>query len=227
MNLPNNKCGSCNVWLSINDANGLSRSEAIAAHCSKCRIYASYNLASTLVWNVILYENNAPVKYNIFKNSNFAAGVAERIFSWSDLTREEVAQHLEHLVQWQFWGRCEYECVVSSWPPSSKDNGTKIDVDLQLQMNWDRFVEYVYNCYIILPVGSTPIRRKTEMGVCPYCGSHNTENTEFDLDIDCLWTSLVCHACNSTWTEYLSVTYDGCTYKNKTYDQDGQECTDI
>lgn len=69
--------------------------------------------------------------------------------------------------------------------------------------------------------------RKREMCVCPKCDSDHTEMTDFEMDIDCLWTKWGCLDCEETWTEYYTLTYDGYAHNGKVYDAEGKECTDI
>ena len=69
--------------------------------------------------------------------------------------------------------------------------------------------------------------KKREMGTCPKCGSDYNEMTDYEMDIDCLWTKWSCKDCGESWSEYATLTYDGYTHDGKTYDADGKECTDI
>lgn len=69
--------------------------------------------------------------------------------------------------------------------------------------------------------------RKNEMGICPKCGADHTGMTDYEMDLDCLWTKWECHTCGESWSEYATLIYDGYVYDNKTYDADGKECTDI
>ena len=68
---------------------------------------------------------------------------------------------------------------------------------------------------------------KNEMGICPKCGSDNTEMEDMEMDVDCVWVKWYCPDCGETWSEYYTLTYDGYTYNNVTYDAEGKECTDI
>ena len=69
--------------------------------------------------------------------------------------------------------------------------------------------------------------RKNEMGICPKCGADHTRMTDYEMDLDCLWTKWECHACGESWSEYATLVYDGYCHEGKTYDADGKECTDI
>lgn len=69
--------------------------------------------------------------------------------------------------------------------------------------------------------------RKNEMGICPKCGADHTEMTDYEMDLDCLWTKWECYACGESWSEYATLIYDGYVHNDKTYDADGKECADI
>ena len=43
-----------------------------------------------------------------------------------------------------FWARCEYEVVISGWPPAHGDVDRKVDIYEQLMLNWYAFVDYVW-----------------------------------------------------------------------------------
>ena len=103
-----------------------------------------------MTWNVRLYDPNVEDvrAYNVFNNAPFAEAVRE-LFATPEQPYDKLTERVRQLAQWQFWARCEYECVVSAWPPDSRDVvvGRKIDVYQQLCWNWERFAEYVYDCY--------------------------------------------------------------------------------
>jgi hypothetical protein len=69
--------------------------------------------------------------------------------------------------------------------------------------------------------------RKIGMCDCPKCGNDNTCMDDYEMDIDCLWTTWYCPDCGESWAEYYTLTYDGYRYDGKVYDADGKECTDI
>ena len=71
------------------------------------------------------------------------------------------------------------------------------------------------------------MRRKTEMCECPKCGEVEARVEDYEFDIDCLWIKCYCTACEESWTEYATLTYDGYSYNGKVYDAEGKECLDI
>lgn len=50
-------------------------------------------------------------------------------------TFEEFKEFILHSCRYQFWSRCEYEIVVSGFPPQDKD--VKIDIYDQIEHNID------------------------------------------------------------------------------------------
>ena len=99
-----------------------------------------------LKWNTIRYDNGKIEYFNIFKNILFKEAI-EEIFRTPEQSREEIEEKVKRKAQWQFWSRCEYEVIISEWPPSSKDKNYKLDVFEQLEANWERFMDYIYDCY--------------------------------------------------------------------------------
>ena len=43
-----------------------------------------------------------------------------------------------------FWSKCEYEIIITCWPKWDKFKEEKIDVYSQLNLNWDKFVNYIW-----------------------------------------------------------------------------------
>ena len=97
-------------------------------------------------WITIIYDNGEIKYFNIFKNISFREAI-EEIFRIPELSREDIEEQVKRKAQWQFWSRCEYEIILSEWPLSSKDESYKLDVFEQLEANWERFIDYVYDCY--------------------------------------------------------------------------------
>lgn len=60
-----------------------------------------------------------------------------------DLIRYAVEERLNRLCMYYFWCKCEYEVIVSSWPPRD-DTDTKIDIYTQLRENWEIFRDIVF-----------------------------------------------------------------------------------
>ena len=129
---------------------------------------------SKLVWNIFAEEQGEIVPINIFEyNWCFLKdGLLVAKKKYKD-NFEEFADHIRSWLQHEYWSRSEYETVITSWPPYIEDEelerinkekadriekygkfyresvgltvGYKIDVFTQVMMNWDRFIEYVWN----------------------------------------------------------------------------------
>jgi hypothetical protein len=123
-------------------------------------------------WYVYIYDTNTrKVKeYDIFNHSSFAKDVKELLkyeLYWSDFV-----DRLKRIVQYHFWGRCEMEQVICSWPVYidgdelarinkeyeeynekwghypykiniKPDVGRKIDIYSQVVLNFGSFCDYV------------------------------------------------------------------------------------
>ena len=127
-----------------------------------------------MTWNVFCENINRKeiVKYNIFNHSGFANEVDELIKE--DVTRDEFDEKLRMILFYYFGSKAEYEVVITSWVPHiskeefdrlnieyekhnqqwgyypyalsiEPDVGRKVDIYSQVMMNWEQFVEYVWN----------------------------------------------------------------------------------
>lgn len=56
-------------------------------------------------------------------------------------TKEEIRKWVEREIKYQYWARCEYEIILSSWPPRTEEKGKKIDIYEQCMMNIDLIVQ--------------------------------------------------------------------------------------
>lgn len=51
---------------------------------------------------------------------------------------EEIREFIKKEAMYQWWARCQYEIIISDWPPSGKEE--KWDVYKQIKMNLDNIV---------------------------------------------------------------------------------------
>ncbi len=58
-------------------------------------------------------------------------------------TFEEFREFIRKESMYQWWGRCQYEILVSDWPSEKRTD--KIDVHYQVMMNLDIITEIVIN----------------------------------------------------------------------------------
>lgn len=62
-------------------------------------------------------------------------------------TREEWKAFVKRWGMYRFWAKCEYEVLVSCWPPQKKDVSVKIDVWQQIKNNLDLIVKLLMEEY--------------------------------------------------------------------------------
>lgn len=67
----------------------------------------------------------------------------KRCKNLDELIEYAVESRLDHLCTYYFWAKCEYEVIVSSWPPRDGSE-RKIDIYTQLKENWHIFRELVF-----------------------------------------------------------------------------------
>lgn len=60
---------------------------------------------------------------------------------------KDFSDKLQGVTMYYFWSKCEWETVIHPWVGDEKA-AKKIDVFWQLQNNWDRFVEYLWEMNI-------------------------------------------------------------------------------
>ena len=127
-----------------------------------------------MIWNVYResINNSSITEYNIFNHKGFAKDVNELLKE--NTTKDEFAEQLKRSLRYYFWGKSEYEVVITSWVTYidreelnrinseyeeyndkwghypykiniSPDVSKKIDIYSQVMMNWEQFVEYVWS----------------------------------------------------------------------------------
>ena len=88
-------------------------------------------------FNVIIYNINRE-KFEPYNVMNFF--VDEYIEDKEKLTTfDEFKEFVKHKSMWMFWSRCEYEIILSDWPPSGVEE--KWDIHRQIMMNIDIVTE--------------------------------------------------------------------------------------
>ena len=117
-------------------------------------------------WNVFIYDfNKKKIKVkNLFNisitfNEDFEV-LKDQILKGDIATKEEFADKLKSILMYTFWCRREYEIAISDLCWTYRDaademkikeyehyckTAEKIDIYSQIEMNWDRFVDYVWN----------------------------------------------------------------------------------
>lgn len=100
-----------------------------------------------LVWNVYYEDFNKRqiVSYNVFEHYRFRNEVVET-FERNEKDFENFKKEIERSLMYYFWSKCEWEIILAPWV-SAKTPEVKIDVYDQVMLNFDIFVEYIWNYY--------------------------------------------------------------------------------
>ena len=95
-------------------------------------------------WGVFVYNfnNKQIVTFNVFDHYSFYRGCIKLAKDFSG-DYEDLAEKLKREIMYYFWAKCEWEVIVSGWPPTKdRDEEIKVDVYDQIMMNWDKFFNY-------------------------------------------------------------------------------------
>lgn len=97
-----------------------------------------------LEWNVFYYDfNTKEIKVsNVFNHGRYKEEVEELLHKCTDI--DDFSDKLKSITMYYFWSKCEWETVICPWIGDDKAT-KKIDVFWQLQNNWSRFVEYLWD----------------------------------------------------------------------------------
>lgn len=104
----------------------------------------------SLEWNVF-YEDISQqiVVFNVFEHGKFLSDVAQTITKTT--TKEQLSCELKRVIFYYFGGKCEYEVFISPLFTKNEQQFKKVDVKMQLELNYQSFVNYVWSHkYIIL-----------------------------------------------------------------------------
>lgn len=66
--------------------------------------------------------------------------------------------------------------------------------------------------------------KKTSSCICPKCGETSYQHVSClggDIDGPCYIEDWVCNKCDSYWTEYYTLTWDGYNFEDQVYDYEG------
>lgn len=128
---------------------------------------------TTLVWNVFNEQDGEILPINIFEyNYKFLEDLLIAKQKYND-NFEKFAEEVRKSLQYCYWSRSEYETIITSWPPYIESEeldrlnkekeihlekhgnfyrevvelnvSHKIDIYTQIMMNWDRFIDYIWN----------------------------------------------------------------------------------
>ena len=98
-----------------------------------------------LQWNVyrINHMKNKVEVFNVFDHWSFRNKTI-KILKESK-TKTDFSEELHHLVFCYFGWKYEYEICITSVFSRQEETKEKIDIRHQLMLNWDRFIDYLWN----------------------------------------------------------------------------------
>lgn len=96
-----------------------------------------------LEWNVYYYDINKSrlETFNIFNHRGFKNAIKEIRKKYYSM--EEFKKAVKSELMYYFWSKAEWEIIISDW--FGKQVEKKIDVYDQVMLNWDRFIEWLYD----------------------------------------------------------------------------------
>lgn len=97
-----------------------------------------------LKWYVYLEDVNKKkiIKYNVFNHYSFCEDLKNTVENIKN--KNEFSERVKRLSMYYFWSKCEYEILITTWLERKDFKSEKIDVYDQLQLNWDIFVNYIW-----------------------------------------------------------------------------------
>lgn len=109
-------------------------------------------LKSILEWYVYIEDINRKkiTAYNIFDHPGFKEDCD---YAWERYKHDYVDgftkfdKAVKDSLRYYFWGKCEWEMILSGWPPCKTFNNKKVSVYDQVRLNWNHFISYVWRFY--------------------------------------------------------------------------------
>lgn len=97
-----------------------------------------------LCWNVYRHSINTDAiePFNVFNHSGFSNDCKKAVKKYK--TKEAFADAIRSSMMYYYWSKYEWEVIVSPFS-TNRDNEIKVDVYSQVKMNWDRFIDYLWD----------------------------------------------------------------------------------
>lgn len=94
-------------------------------------------------WNVYIAYDEVK-QFNIFDHSHFLKECC-KAFAECKYNKDVFAKMVESELRYWYWSKCEWELVISGFVRNNIER--KIDVYEQVMLNWDSFVDYLWEWY--------------------------------------------------------------------------------
>lgn len=105
-----------------------------------------------LQWNVYIGDFNSGriEPHNIFDHRRFVEDCKKAAKKYSgkedpEADFKEFSESVRKDLRYYYWSKCEWEIILTGWPPSDRFKSEKIDVYDQIMMNWDVFIRYLWD----------------------------------------------------------------------------------
>ena len=107
-----------------------------------------------LKWYVYIEDCNRRMitTYNIFDHNSFMNDLREIAKKPFADNRDKFADHVTNALRYYFWGKTEWEIVLSSWTPDEKGKTKKVSVFDQIMLNWEQFNKYLFDHKSLLTI---------------------------------------------------------------------------
>ena len=98
----------------------------------------------SMKWNVIRFDFNKKnfVTYNIL-SKRFIEEINNETKDIKN--KKDFSDRLKLICMSIFWKRTEWEIIIKEWCGGDNPKEMKVDVFDQLFLNWDRFVDYLWD----------------------------------------------------------------------------------
>lgn len=95
-------------------------------------------------WNVYYHNINHQTitALNVFQHGGFRGAVRKVLDKYNN--KDEASEEIRREAFYYFCSKSEYEIIISACVGGNGNETEKIDIYSQLLMNWDRFVDYVW-----------------------------------------------------------------------------------
>ena len=97
-------------------------------------------------WNVCYSDSNTGEirPFNIFEHRYFWEG-CNKAFAECKHDKATFAEEVKHELMYYYWSKYEWETVIKKFGTDGKER--KIDVYEQVMLNWDRFIDYLWEWF--------------------------------------------------------------------------------
>ena len=100
-----------------------------------------------LIWNVYIENFNGKriEPYNLFNHGYFSQDVAAA-YKKHKADFEAFSEAVKHSLMYYYWSKSEWEIIIGPWCSTSARDDMEIKVDVydQVMLNWEVFINYVW-----------------------------------------------------------------------------------